>query len=221
VTIRRSPPPEEHAALRAFTLLEVMAVTAILALILMMLPPRLDGFGSRSRLEAGANTVLSAFTGAREQAIIDGHEVWIEFELGDSKKREEPGRFRYVVINRVTERAQRTQEGEPEPDRATTPEQDEMMPTTWRDMPAGVVLSGFSIEREQWARNNPGDRPFGVRYLADGTVRPACAVRIESSDLPPDVQRTMTVVVNALTGRATLSEGDAELPPSLDASDFR
>jgi hypothetical protein len=198
-----------------------MAVTVILALILMMLPPRLDGFGSRSRLEAGANTVLSAFTGARERAIIDGHEVWLEFELGDLRDREKPGRFRYVVINRVTERAARPDEAEQARTIAPTPEQDEMVPTTWRDLPGGVVLTGFSIEREQWARNNPGDRPFGVRYLADGTVRPACALRIESIDLPPDADRTMTVVVNALTGRATLSEGEDDLPPSLDASAFR
>jgi hypothetical protein len=198
-----------------------MAVTVILALILMMLPPRLDGFGSRSRLEAGANTVLSAFTGARERAIIDGHEVWLEFELGDLRDRGKPGRFRYVVINRVTERAARPDEAEQARTIAPTPEQDEMVPTTWRDLPGGVVLTGFSIEREQWARNNPGDRPFGVRYLADGTVRPACALRIESIDLPPDADRTMTVVVNALTGRATLSEGEDDLPPSLDASAFR
>jgi hypothetical protein len=197
-----------------------MAVTVILSLLLLMLPPRLDGFGSRARLDAGANTVLSAFTGAREQAIIDGHEVWIEFELGDLRNREKPGRFRYLVVNRLAERAAAPGEEGDEPPPPRT-EQEEMVPSFWRPLPAGVVLSGFSTEREQWAKNNPGDRPFGVRYLADGSVRPACALRIESIDLPPDAPRVMTVLVNALTGRATLSEGEDDLPPSHDASQFR
>jgi prepilin-type N-terminal cleavage/methylation domain-containing protein len=214
-----SPEPDSRCRRRGFTLIEVMAVTVILSLVLMMLPPRLDGFGSRSRLEAGANTVLSAFTGAREQAIIDGHQVWIQFELGSLKDRSKPGRFRYVVINRLTERAAKTDDpSAPPPPRA---EQEEMVPTSWRALPGGVVLAGFSIEREQWAKDNPGEQPFGVVYLPDGTVRPACALRIESIDLPPDADRTMTVLVNALTGRATLSEGEADLPPSRDASDFR
>lgn len=206
---------------RGFTLIEIMAVTALLALALLFLPARLDGFGSRSKLEAGSNTVLSAFAGAREQAIIDGHEVWVQFELGDLRNRERTGRFRYLVINRITDRAAATA---PQEEAATPPpttEQEEMVPTLWRPLPAGVILSGFSVERQQWARSNPGDEPFSVRYLADGSVRPACALRIESVDLPPDAQRTMTVLVNALTGRATLNEGESELPPSRDASDFR
>jgi hypothetical protein len=199
-----------------------MAVTVLLSLMLLMLPPRLDGFGARSRLEAGSNTVLSAFTGARDQAIIDGHEVWIQFDLGDSKDRMEPGRFRYVVTSRPPERAARPDD---DPSAAPPPpptnDEEEMTPTPWRPMPDGVALAGFSTERDQWAKSNPDDQPFTIRYLPDGGVRPACAVRIESRDLPPDAQRTMTVIVNALTGRAGLHEGEADLPPSRDASEFK
>jgi hypothetical protein len=199
-----------------------MAVTVLLSLMLLMLPPRLDGFGARSRLEAGSNSVLSAFTGARDQAIIDGHEVWIQFDLGDAKDRTDPGRFRYVVTNRPPERAAGPQEDGVEPTPETRlPEEEEMTPTPWRPLPDGVALAGFSVERDQWAKTNPDDQPFTIRYLPDGGVRPACAVRIESRDLPPDAQRTMTVIVNALTGRAGLHEGEADLPPSRDASEFK
>jgi prepilin-type N-terminal cleavage/methylation domain-containing protein len=210
------------AAGRAFTLLEVMAVTVLLSLLLLMLPPRLDGFGARSRLEAGANTILSAFTGARDQAIIDGHEVWIQFDLGKPRDRAEPGRFRYVVANRVTDRAAGPTDGTEEPaPREIRGEDEEMVPMPWRAMPDGVVLVGFSTERDQWAKSNPDDQPFTIRYLPDGGIRPPCAVRLESSDLPPDAERTMTVIVNALTGRAGLHEGEADLPPSRDAAEFK
>ena len=221
----RARPPRRERARRpaepAFTLLEVMAVTVLLSLMLLMLPPRLDGFGARSRLEAGSNTVLSAFTGARDQAIIDGHEVWIQFDLGDAEDRTDPGRFRYVVTSRRPDRAAGPVDDSSEPPPPRREEEEEMLPTPWRVMPDGVALAGFSIERDSWAKSNPDDQPFTVRYLPDGGVRPACALRLESRDLQPDAQRIMTVIVNALTGRAGLHEGEADLPPSRDASEFK
>ena len=58
----------------------------------------------------------------------------------------------------------------------------------------------------------------GVRCAQEGSQT---LLRIESVDLPPEADRIMTVLVNALTGRASLTEGEDELPPSRDASEFK
>lgn len=211
-------PSRPAAPARGFTLLEIMAVCALLGILLYLLPARLDGFGSRSRLVSAANTVVAAFTGAKEQAVIDGHEVRIQFLLGGERAREDTGKFRHVVINQTREAERNGEDGQP---RSRESMQEEMIALDWRGLPDGVHITGFSIQREAWATRNNGDQPFEVTFYPDGSVRPACAVRVESVDLPPGSERVMTVVVNALTATPMLVEGEAELPPSLDASEFR
>ena len=56
------------AGRRGFTLLELMAVMVIIGFLLYLLPPRMDTYGDRSRLESAANTLISAFTAVRETA---------------------------------------------------------------------------------------------------------------------------------------------------------
>ncbi len=200
---------------RGFTLLELMVVMTILGLLILLVPPSLDGIGSRSRLEAGANTISAVLTGAREQAIIDGHEVRVQFQLGDAKRRTSTGRYRYVVVNKPRERP-----GQEDQVKARTEAKEEMVPLTWRGLPDGVILAAYSQVPKEWTKGSGGDAVIEIRYLPDGAVRPTHAWRLVSTDFSgPD--STMTVLVNALTGTPSVESGEADLPEVLDASDFR
>lgn len=208
---------------RGFTLLELMAVMALLGFMLLLLPTRIDTYGDRSRLESTANTLVSAFTGVRERAIIDGHETRIQFDLpGSTQNRKTPGAFRYLVSSeeRRTSKALR-EEGEEEPERVERGTEEAWIETEWRRLPDGIVLEGFSTSAGEWIRANPRGDPVEVSFHPDGSVRPACAVRIVCVDLPSGAARTLTVVVNPLTAAASINEGEGDLPKSRDPSDFK
>jgi prepilin-type N-terminal cleavage/methylation domain-containing protein len=212
------------AGARGVTLIEVMAVMTILGLILLLVPPNLDTFGDQSRLQSAANTVASSLTAAREMAIIDGHEVRVQYELsGDVKDRTKTGRLRYIVASR----GRQTPRGlEPEGTRRAReeeepPPEEEWMETDWRGLPAGVQLQAFSEESGQWVRGNPGGNPIEISFLADGTVRPAHALRLVSLDVESEKARTVTVRVNALTSSAEVVQGEGELPRARDPNEFR
>jgi prepilin-type N-terminal cleavage/methylation domain-containing protein len=219
-----APRPPRSRAPRGFTLIELMAVSAILAALLLMLPPRLDGFGDRSRLDSAANTMVSVLTAAKEQAVIDGHEVIVQYQLGDVKDRQKTGRFRYVVSSEIRETpdAFRKPGDAPAPKETTTAPESEWVETSWRDFPTGVILAAYSQERGQWAhtRGGAGD-VISVSFQADGTVKPAHAVRLVSSDLEGNAPNVVTVLVNALTSSASIVEGESELPEKRDAAEFR
>src|SRR5438128_622896 len=80
---------------RGFTLIELMAVIVILGAVLVLLPPRIDGFGDRTKLDSAGSTMVAVETGASAQAVIDGHEVILQIELGDVHDRNATGRFRF------------------------------------------------------------------------------------------------------------------------------
>ena len=207
---------------RGFTLLELMAVMAILGSVLLILPPRIDGFGDRTKLESAGSTMVAVMTGAREQAVIDGHEVILQYEMGDPRDRHATGRYRWVVAKTTHETpkeldksgTQKTADSESEAD-------EEWVETPWRGLPAGVVITGYSQERGQWIKSTPKGEPISVSFLADGSVRPAHALRLESIDLPANVPHVLTVRINALTSAADVVFGEEELPAKRDASDFR
>ena len=220
VTPRR--PPHRRVP-RGFTLIELMAVSALLGMILLMLPPNLQGFGDRSRLDSAANTMVSVLTAAKEQAVIDGHEVIVQYQLGDPKDRSKTGRFRYVVSSEQRETPDGLRKpGEEPPPKDPSASESEWIETAWRDFPTGVILAAYSQERGQWAhtRGGAGD-VISVSFQADGTVKPAHAVRFVSSDLEGNAPNTITVLVNALTSAASIVEGESELPEKRDAAEFR
>ncbi len=225
---RRPPAPAASGGApsprpRGFTLIELMVVMSIMGVMLLWLPPRLDGFGDRSKLVSTASTIVSVITGARELAIIDGHEVRVQYDLpGTTRDREKTGRFRYVVGARHRKTPDLLAEPGATDQQAKEPEiEDEWITTEWRDLPKGVVMTGFSQEAGAWIRSNPGDAPIEVSFLPDGTVRPAHAIQLTSVDLPSDAARVMTVRVNALTSLAEVVEGEADLPKGRDPNEFR
>ena len=204
-----------------FTLIEIMVVLVILGVMLLWLPARIDGFGDRSKLDSAASTMVSVLTAARELAIIDGHEVRLQYLLSeDEKDRNETGRFRYLVTSRVKDTPEQLAEDGERPVQEA-PSDDEWIATAWRDFPAGIQLQAYSQESGIWIKGNRSGDPIEISFAPDGGVRPPHGIRLVSVDLPQSVERTITITVNALTSAAQVFEGEGNLPKRLDPSDFR
>jgi type II secretion system protein H len=199
---------------RGFTLLELLVVCALLGSLLLLVPPSLDGYGARGRLDQGASALASAITWARDTAIFDGHAVLLEYDL-------EEDRYRFHVSSRERERTA------PPPGSTATsttyeappPEpEDEWLVGDWSDLPDDVDVTSYSEAEDQW--ETPRGQTVVVTFTPEGIVRPAHALRVESHSLPKEV-RTRTVRVNALTSLSEVVPGEAEMPPKRDPSDFR
>ena len=202
-----------------FTLIELMVVMALMGGFLLLVPIRLSGFGARSRLESGGNTIISALPAAKEQAIIDGNVVYVEFDL-------EKNAYRYQVSTRTHESpeelaSQEERERDEERRRALEDEEEEWIYTAWTTLPDGVKLAGFSTDREQWVTTNPGGAYPSVMFLPDGSVRPPHAVFLEGDPDLPERSRSLTIMVNALTSLAEVTDGKSELPRKRTSDDFR
>lgn len=223
----RAPDPSGRLSIGGFTLIELMVVMTLVGMMLLWLPARLDGFGNRSKLDSTASTIVSVLTAAREMAIIDGHEVRLQIELApDLKDRTKTGRFRYVVSNKTHDTPDQLKAPGTDKkvrDEATNGDEEWIM-TSWRTLPEGVLLTGFSQESGAWIKTNARGEPIEVSFFPDGGVRPPHAWRITSVDLDEGVNRVVTIRVNALTSTAEVVEGDgadSELPKRRDPSDFR
>ena len=220
--MRAGPPSHVSTAPRGFTLIELIVVVAIVGSVLVMVPSNLNGFGARSRLESSANTVSSVETAAKEQAVIDDHEVILEYHLYDAPA-DSHGKWsgwRYVIASKTHETPDAAADAQAAGTaKSRVAEEDEWVELPWDRLPEGVRLAGFSVSKEEWNRSPPGT--IRVSFFPDGSVRPAHALRIESTELPRGAASTMTVRVNALTGLAEVLDGEVEMTPKRDPSDFR
>jgi prepilin-type N-terminal cleavage/methylation domain-containing protein len=210
-----------------FTLIELMVVMTLIGMMMLWIPARIDGFGNRSKLDSTAASIVSVLTAAREMAIIDGHEVRLQVELApDLKDRTRTGRYRYVVANKTHETPDSLKQPGDRgvPQDTSTRSDEEWTFTPWASLTAGVLLTGYSQESGAWIKSNPRGEPIEVSFFPDGGVRPPHAWRITCVDLDEEVNRTITIRVNALTSMAEVVEGDgpgSELPKRRDPSDFR
>lgn len=220
---RASGGPRPAPSARGFTLLEMMVVCAILGAVLLLVPVTFDTFGARSRLSSGANSILSRLTGAREQATIDGFEA--RLEIGNYV--DEGGGHHVGTRFWFTNLPAKGTQGNPDDrerqhERVTSRAQErQWLTTSWQPLPSGVTVSGVSLEAGQWERIGEGERTFQVHYFPDGGVDRGFGVRLECTDIdsrPED--RTVTILVNALTAEAASYEGYRELPRQRDASEF-
>jgi type II secretion system protein H len=193
-----------------FTLIELMVVCALLGTLLLLVPPSLDGYGARGRLEQGASMLASAITAAMNQAILDGHAVILEYDV-------EGNRFRYHLSARVRERAEALRPEGEDVEREPEPEE-EWVIGDWNSLPDDVDIVGYSEAKEAWEK--PRGQTIQVSFSPEGIVRPAHALRVESKSLPREV-RTMTVRVNALTSLSEVVTGEAEMPEKRDPHEFR
>jgi hypothetical protein len=189
-----------------------MVVCVLLGTILLLVPPALDGYGARGRLEQGASLLAEAITSARDTAINDGHTVILEYDL-------EKDRFRSHVSALLRERNVPPEEGQTVEERPQVPEPDEEWAILdWMALPQGIDLVGYSEAKDVW--ESGATRTILVSFSPEGIVRPGHALRIESMSLPRE-NRTMTVRVNALTSLSEVVPGTAEMPQKREPSDFR
>lgn len=205
-----------------FTLIELMVVMAIVAGVLLLVPPNLYKFGARSRLENAANTIVSVVAAAREQAIEDGAPVKIEFGVWKDEDGVEHAAHRMVFTNQPVEHSKLLDENKDSEEVRRRPEDQEWLTTTWHDLSDGVVYAGVSERHGRWAKISR-DRHYIVAFTPDGGVEKGFAIRIESEDLADNVKqenRTITIRVNALTAEAGTVEGLAEMPETREENEF-
>lgn len=215
--------PDTRVADRGFTLIELLAVVLIMGGILLLVPISLDSIGAQGKLKNTANSLVAAFNGGRERAILDGYEVYLE--IGGYRDEEDDEyrygwRFKFTNI-KAQDISDTEDEGERERRRAERAREREWLYSSWHAVPLGVEIVGVSTQKGSWRKANPGGKPIAVRFFADGTIENAVAVRIENTDMEVNKEyRTVTVIVNGLTSEATWQNGMGELPESLPSSTF-
>lgn len=214
--------PLPTAAARGFTLVELMVVVAILAGMLLLVPPNLYRYGARSRLENASNTIIALIASAREQAIQDGHPVKLEFGVYEDSEGEIHHGHRIIFTNAPAERSELLDQergGKEERDR---PDQLEWLETMWHNLSGGVVYTGISERYGQWNKVNR-DRPYIITFTPDGGVEKGFAIRVESEDLEnvKKENRTITIKVNPLTAEATTTDGLAEMAETREENEFQ
>ena len=204
-----------------FSMLELMAVLLILGTIILLVPALFSGFGARSRLEEGGNSLVSTISGVRQQAIIDGYETALQMGMfKDDDDEEIPGyRIRFTSLpnsavvgeDREEQLNQRRQE------------EREWVYTSWRPLPDDVIWEGIAFSANSYRRPSK-DRPIELICGADGAFKTAASIRLKSTALEENgVKRenhTITVTVNGLTSQASWDFGERDLPRRRDAAEF-
>ena len=212
-----------RATQQGFTLLELLAVVLIMGGILLLVPISLDNVGSQGKLKNTANSLVAAFNGGRERAILDGYEVYLEiggFQEEETDDYRYGWRFKFTNIQ-AQDISETEDEGERERRRAERAREREWLYSNWHATPVGVEIVGVSTQKGNWQKPNPGGKPISVRFFADGTIENAVAVRIENVDMEVKKEwRTITVITNGLTSEASWQTGLGELPESLPSSNF-
>ncbi len=204
---------------RGFSLIELMVVLLLLGGILIMVPMSLEGFGARSRLESSANSLVSAITGAREKAIEDGYDVYLELGWYRDLEGEKRQGYRFKFTDQPQEKSS-DEDSENEIARRRSRER-EWVYTNWKELQPGVDFVGVSERSGSWQQLSPGGKLFPIRFTADGNIERAVGIRLESQDLEVDREKkTITILVNPLTSEPSWKEGDHELRKARPASDF-
>lgn len=199
-----------------------MVVVAILAGVLLLVPPNLYKFGARSRLENSASTIVSLVAAAREQAIEDGQPVKIEFGVYKDDEGGLHPAHRILFTNLPAERSELLDEGKKTEEKRERPEQLEWLETMWYNLSGGVVYVGVSERFGRWNKLTR-DRPYVITFTPDGGVEKGFAIRIESEDLDNVTKenRTITIKVNPLTAEASTIFGLAEMAETREENEFQ
>ena len=205
--------------MRGFTLLEVMVVVLIIGGVLALVPVNLSNWGTRARLDASGNSLVAAIAGAREQAILDGYDAFLE--LGKFKADGEVVfgyRLKFTNIKAAMDTGNEEENARLREEEAA--KERVWLYTIWRELPDDCEITGVSTTKGQWQRINQ-DRPFAVRFDPAGNVDQAVAIRVElkNADLKKEA-RTLTVTVNGLTSQANWQMGEQDLVQRRPVSDF-
>ena len=209
-------PPE-----RGFTLLELMAVVLLMGTILLLVPMNMDTVGAEGKLKNTSNSLVAAVNGARDRAVLDSYDVFLE--LGTFRKDDEwehGWRFKFTSLP-PPEVSTTEDAGARAEQRAARAREREWLYTEWHETNSGVKIVGISERKGNWHKVSEGGEPYSLRFYADGTVESGLAVRLENIDMETEKDyRTITVFVNSLTSEPSWVVGQQELPEALPSSNF-
>jgi type II secretory pathway pseudopilin PulG len=199
-----------------------MVVVLLMGMILLMVPANLSNIGARGKLNSTANSLVAAFNGARERAILDGYEVTLELGTYKDDRGDWQHGWRFQFTNLPPPTV--TDDANPELARENANErakEREWLYTPWHKTSDTVKIIGVSERKGSWQKLSDGGRTFPIRFFADGNVEKGIAIRLESTALETERQyRTATIIVNPLTSESTWDEGEHDLKESLPAQDF-
>ncbi len=160
-----------------------MAVVLILGTVLLIVPLSMDGWGARSRLNSGANSLIGSIHGTRAQAIQDGYDCYLELgwaEVDDSG--DERSVYRIKFTNIASEKSTLNQESAEAQDRQRSRER-EWLYTRWRPLPDDVEWVGVSERKGSWRPISPGGKVYSIHFDAGGNTDQTMAVRMKSTAL--------------------------------------
>ena len=153
----RAPPPTG-----GFTLIEIMVVMLLIGIMLLWLPARARRLRRPQQARLDGRTLVSVLTAAREMAIIDGHEVRLQVELAPDL--EGPHADRALPLRGLEQDARDARRvegarsrGEASGTRRTRARTSGSRPT-WRALPEGVLLTGYSPGERRLDQQQPARR---------------------------------------------------------------
>jgi hypothetical protein len=152
-----------------------MVVVALLGTLLLLVPANLGGFGARSRLESGANTIVSMLGNARGKSIQDGFEVRVEFGTwSDDDGRHDGHRVWFTNVPPTKSGEASAEEGDIDTRRRELAtergKERQWLHTTWMPLPSGLRFTGYSEEAKRWQKV-PESEPYQVSFFPDGNVQ--------------------------------------------------
>jgi prepilin-type N-terminal cleavage/methylation domain-containing protein len=167
--------------LSAFTLIEMLAVVAIIAIMLTLIAPAVGNFGSTAGRKGAVNILMNTMEQARVAALESGREVHIVFW-----RRQFPERDAIMVVR------------DPDPDSGTTTYE---FLTRWIKMPKGVLLhdnQASNILKEDIAGFRLGELPGNVNASEIGVLTFNGFGVVQSP--PPSGERLMLFIADGVRG---------------------
>ena len=174
------------AAMRGFTLMELLVTMAILSLLFALVVPNLGALVPTARLQGSGNVLKRELDWVRSEARIQGKRMVMEFDL-------ERTRWRIVYP----------------PEQKLTRDQDlstlEERPDQWQEFEPDVVFAGAADARSTMTTRGLYRLVFDeYGFTADQMI----ALRLKS-----DPDQIWAITINGLSGRVTVHESaQGELP---------
>ena len=187
ITTPGSPDNRRNASRHGFTLIEMLAVMGILAVMISVSISAVQYLIPDTELTAAARELASFVEDARDEAIIEGRTVFLDYSLGEVAS--DPQTFRAVRAPLIG-REDKAEE-----------EEHLLILTGWRFLPEGVFFDEIVIGDEDQGKHGE----FRIPIHPDGSLQGHLIYLY-----CPEVDAYVTVKVSGLLGTATFQIGKIE-----------
>lgn len=110
-----------------FSIIELLAVIAVIIIMMSMLLPALGGFGSTSARKGAVTMLMNTFEQARVAALETGQTVYVAFADADDHPSEDAAFAAFIVFREATDE-----------ERAATPSADYLLLKRWTRLPKNI-----------------------------------------------------------------------------------